>query len=96
VAGIMICDYFLIRGRELQVEDLYLRSGIYEYRRGFNGSALVALTIGAGTGVVGKFVPAVRTLYDYSWFVGFAISFVAYYGLMKMQREPGMRAVEEA
>src|SRR5258705_9506160 len=27
VAGIMICDYFLIRGRELQLEDLYLRGG---------------------------------------------------------------------
>jgi cytosine/uracil/thiamine/allantoin permease len=28
-----------------------------------------------------------RPLYDYSWFVGFAVSFVAYYVLMKLQGE---------
>src|SRR3977135_3040723 len=36
VAGIMICDYFVIRRRVLVVDDLYLRGGIYEYSRGFN------------------------------------------------------------
>jgi NCS1 family nucleobase:cation symporter-1 len=96
VAGIMICDYFVIRGRELQVDDLYLRGGIYEYWHGFNWLALVALAAGAGTALVGLVVPSLRPLYDYSWFVGFAVSFVAYYGLMKLQREPGVRAVEEA
>src|ERR1700731_3072814 len=95
VAGIMICDYFVIRGRELQVDDLYLRGGIYEYRHGFNWLALAALAAGAGTALVGLVVPALRPLYDYSWFVGFAVSFVAYYGLMKLQREPGI-AIEEA
>jgi cytosine/uracil/thiamine/allantoin permease len=28
-------------------------------------------------------VPAVRVLYDYAWFVGFAVSFVTYYALMR-------------
>jgi cytosine/uracil/thiamine/allantoin permease len=41
-------------------------------------------------------VPSLRPLYDYSWFVGFAVSFVAYYGLMKLQRESGVPAVEGA
>ncbi|PYX19471.1 MAG: nitrate reductase, partial [Acidobacteria bacterium] len=71
VAGIMICDYFVIRGRELQVEDLYLRGGAYEYRHGFNWNALAALAAGAGTALVGLVVPPLRPLYDYSWFVGF-------------------------
>src|SRR5207245_2361405 len=95
VAGIMICDYFVIRGRELQVDDLYLRGGAYEYRHGFNWNALEALAAGAGTALVGLIVPALRILYDYSWFVGFAVSFVAYYGLMKLQREPRVAAMEE-
>ncbi len=43
VAGIMICDYFVIRRRRLQVDDLYLRGGLYEYSRGFNWRALIAL-----------------------------------------------------
>ena len=94
VAGIMICDYFILRGRELELEDLYLRGGAYEYRHGFNWSALVALAAGAATALVGLVVPALRPLYDYSWFVGFAVSFVAYYGLMKLQREREAPAVE--
>ena len=96
VAGIMICDYFVIRGRELQVDALYLRGGIYEYSHGFNWLALVALAAGAGTALVGLVVPSLRVLYDYSWFVGFAVSFVAYYGLMKWQTEPKVPAMEQA
>src|SRR3979409_230475 len=83
VAGIMICDYFVVRGRTLLVEDLYLRNGAYEYSHGFNRAALAALAAGAGTALVGLVVPPLRILYDYSWFVGFVVSFVAYYIFMK-------------
>jgi nucleobase:cation symporter-1, NCS1 family len=83
VAGIMICDYFVIRRRVLIVDDLYLRGRTYEYSRGFNWLAIAALFLGAGTALVGLVVPSVRVLYDYSWFVGFAVAFVAYYALTK-------------
>src|ERR1700733_4384215 len=86
VAGIMICDYFVIRRRVLQVDDLYLRGGLYEYSRGFNGRALIALALGAGTALAGLGISSVRALYDYSWFVGFAVSFAAYYAMMRPQR----------
>jgi len=86
VAGIMICDYFVIRRRVLQVDDLYLRGGIYEYSKGFNWRAVIALALGAGTALVGLLAPSVRVLYDYSWFVGFAVSFAIYYAMMKLQR----------
>src|SRR6266849_4437620 len=87
VAGIMICDYFVIRRRVLVVDDLYLRGGVYEYSRGFNWLAVIALALGAGTALVGLVVPALRALYSYSWFVGFAVSFVAYYVFMQFQRQ---------
>jgi len=87
VAGIMICDYFIIRRRVLQVDDLYLRDGIYEYSRGFNWRAVGALALGAGTALAGLQLHVIRVLYDYSWFVGFAVSFVAYYAMMRMQRQ---------
>ncbi len=96
VAGIMICDYFVVRGRTLLVEDLYLRDGTYEYSHGFNWVALAALASGAGTALVGLVVPPLRTLYDYSWFVGFCVSFLTYYALMKSQKEPRVSALEEA
>jgi len=82
VAGIMICDYFVIRRRVLVLDDLYLRGGAYEYSGGFNWRAVLALFAGAGMALVGLVVPPVRFLYDYSWFVGFAVSFVSYYALM--------------
>ena len=91
VAGIMICDYFVIRNRVLRVDDLYLRNGVYEYSGGFNWRAIAALIMGAGVALIGLVVQPLRVLYDYSWFVGFAVSFVAYYVLMRSSREATCR-----
>jgi nucleobase:cation symporter-1, NCS1 family len=88
VAGIMICDYYVVRRRVLLLNDLYLRDGAYQYSGGFNWLALAALAAGAGTALIGLVVPSLRTLYDYSWFVGFAVSFVSYYVLMKFSGLP--------
>ena len=94
VAGIMICDYFLVRVRVLSVDDLYLRDGIYEYSHGFNWMALIALAAGAGTALVGLVIPTLRPLYDYSWFVGFFVSFVLYFALMKLVSQTEVNAAE--
>jgi len=96
VAGIMICDYFVVRRCFLKVDDLYLRGGIYEYSSGFNWSAVFALALGAGTALIGLAIPSVRVLYDYSWFVGFAVSFAAYYVMMKFQRPPVLSPISMA
>ena len=82
IAGVLICDYFLVRGKILAVEDLYRRGGQYEYSRGFNWQAIVALAAGAGVAFVGLVVPTLRILYNYAWFVGFLVSFVTYFALM--------------
>jgi NCS1 family nucleobase:cation symporter-1 len=86
VAGIMICDYFIVRRQLLLVDDLYLRGSVYEYSGGFNWKAIAALVIGSGIALMGLVVPSLRFLYDYSWFVGFAVAFVAY--LLLMPRAP--------
>ncbi|HKN36471.1 MAG TPA: NCS1 family nucleobase:cation symporter-1 [Terriglobales bacterium] len=87
LAGIMICDYFVVRKRKLLTPDLYLRGGAYEYADGVNWIAIAALVLAAGTALVGLVVPSLRMLYDYSWFVGFAVSFIAYYGFTKLWRK---------
>ena len=83
IAGILICDYFLVRNQHLEVKDLYIRNGIYEYKNGFNPKAIIALAAGVFVALIGLIIPSLHFLYDYAWFVGFAVSFVLYYFLMK-------------
>lgn len=82
VAGIMIADYFFIRGTRLDTESLYRRDGAYEYRKGINPRALIALVAGVFIALIGLLVPDLRFLYDYAWFVGFGTSAVVYLALM--------------
>lgn len=86
IAGIMICDYFLVRDRHLLLADLYRRDGVYEYKSGFNPKAIVALLAGVLIALIGLAVPALRCLYDYAWFVGLFVSGALYFALMRGQR----------
>jgi len=85
IAGIMICDYYIVRRRQLVVEDLYRRGGAYEYGGGFNPRAMIALVAGIAIALIGLAVPGLRWLYDYAWFVGFFVSGALYFLLMRSQ-----------
>jgi NCS1 family nucleobase:cation symporter-1 len=80
IAGIFIADYWLVRRARLSLADLYRADGIYGR---WNPKALVALVAGIATALIGLVVPALRVLYDYAWFVGFAVAFVLYTALMR-------------
>jgi NCS1 family nucleobase:cation symporter-1 len=82
IAGIMIADYFIVRRRSLSLDALYNRGGAYEYTRGVNWRALIALVLGVLTALSGLLLPSLRWLYDYAWFVGFLISAAAHCILM--------------
>ena len=96
IGGIMICDYFLIRGRRLRLAELFRTKGVYSYDGGFNWRAIAALVV-AIIPVIPGFLRAATTpggqvadpgfwdsLYVYAWFITFAIGFVLYYVLMKV------------
>ena len=96
VGGIMIVDYFFIRKKELNAVDLYREQGEYTYTNGFNFKAIIALLLGIlpnGPGFLLQiklidatvFPEWISHLYNYAWFVGFAVSGVVYYILMKKQ-----------
>jgi nucleobase:cation symporter-1, NCS1 family len=85
IAGIMICDHYIVRRRKLVIEELYRRGGAYEYRHGFNPKAIAALIVGVLIALIGLVVPAVRWLYDYAWFAGFVIAGGLYFLLMRQQ-----------
>lgn len=86
IAGILICDYFVRRKTILNAEDLYRRNGVYEFSRGVHWKAIAALAIGCAVAFVGLIYPPVRALYDYAWFVGFAVSFLTYLALTAGKR----------
>jgi len=86
IAGVLIADYFLVRKRELDVRDLYVRGGKYEYTKGFNPKAIIALVAGVVVALIGLIVLDLRVLYDYAWFVGFAVAFGVYILLMAERR----------
>ncbi len=83
IAGVMIADYFVVRKRQLSVTDLYRRNGLYEYDRGVNYRAVLALALGIIVALLGLVLPPVRWLYDYAWFVGFLVAGAAYVILMQ-------------
>jgi NCS1 family nucleobase:cation symporter-1 len=92
IAGIMIVDYFVIRRRELAVDDLYRRGGAYEYSRGVNWIAMLALAIGIAPNLPGFLnaigaikAPAIAiAIYDWAWFVGLAVAALVYYAGMRL------------
>ena len=86
IAGIMIADYFIVRKRVLQADDLYRRNGAYEYRNGVNPCAVISLLAGIFLALIGLVVPGLAWLYNYAWFVGFAVSAGVYILMMRACR----------
>ncbi|MEA2570155.1 MAG: nucleobase:cation symporter, family [Acidobacteriota bacterium] len=86
IAGVLIADYWLIRDKNLVLPDLYRETGEYRYAKGWNWRAVVATVIACFFAWIGRFVPSMKTLYDYAWFVGFGVALVVYYALMKIAK----------
>src|SRR5713226_9347750 len=95
IGGIMIADYYVLRHRQLHLAGLYRTDSEYRYTNGFSLIAIFALVVAVLPNLPGFLVtvklvdptnvPAffVR-LYDYAWFVGFAIAFVVYLALRRL------------
>jgi len=60
IAGILICDYWVIRKQKLSLKDLYLENGLYSYDNGFNWRAVAAFVLAIAP-VVPGFLRAATT-----------------------------------
>jgi NCS1 family nucleobase:cation symporter-1 len=89
IAAILIADYWVFRHQTLRVVELYQQSGQYFYGTGYNGLAVWSLVAGIVVSLIGKVVPALAWLFNYSWFVGFVVSFVVYVILMRARYAGG-------
>ncbi len=74
LAGIMICDYYVIRHRRLNVQDLYKKDGQYRYHGGINWCGIIAWILGT---------VAANLFSDYGYLFGFPTGFVVYLILTK-------------
>jgi len=92
IAGILIADYFFVRGTRLNTEAFYQRRGDYEYYKGWNLWALLALALGiapsltgflTAVGVVSNAPAFLVEIYNYAWFVGAFTSGILYFLFMR-------------
>ncbi|MBA2621455.1 MAG: cytosine permease, partial [Acidobacteria bacterium] len=84
IAGVLIADYWFVRNKNLNLGDLYRTKGVYRYTSGWNWRAVAATILGCFFAWIGLIIPSLRFLYDYAWFVGFGVSFLAHLVLMKV------------
>lgn len=94
IAGILIADYIFIRRCRLNTAAFYRRNGDYEYHKGWNLYAILALILGIAPSITG-FLTAVGVvnnapgflvqLYNYAWFVGAFTSGILYYLFMRLR-----------
>jgi NCS1 family nucleobase:cation symporter-1 len=95
IAGIMICDYWVLRRQKLSLPDLFDPRGRYSYGGGVNWRAIAALLVAIAPCVPG-FIRAATTpggrvadpgffdtLYTYAWFITFALGFGLYFAFMR-------------
>ena len=99
----MIADYYVLRHRQLQLAGLYRTDSEYRYTNGFSLIAIFALIVAVLPNLPGFLVtvklvdpagvpPFFVRLYDYAWFVGFAIAFVVYLALRTLNLERTARS----
>lgn len=99
IGGVMVTDYYMIRRRELSVEDLYSTSptGAYYYSGGFNLAAVAALVVGVLPAIPGFLekveivseVPKVFSIiYGNAWFISTFLAGFCYWGLSVMLKRP--------
>jgi NCS1 family nucleobase:cation symporter-1 len=74
VGGIMICDYYVIRRRRINVPELYQPRGQFFFSGGVNPAGLIAWVVAGGV--------AVWQL-QYAYLVGLPLGFLVYWLLMK-------------
>lgn len=84
VLGILLCDYFIIHKKNLNVESLFDLNGPFAFGgKGIHWNAIIALVSGVATALAGFWIPGLKWLYTLSWFSGFTVSFFVYFLLAK-------------
>lgn len=80
--AIIVVDFYLLRKRTVDVDDLYRTvAGRYYYRKGVNPRAVAAFIPAAVVAAVVALVPALGSAAPFSWFVGAFLGGAIYYAI---------------
>ncbi|KAL1638649.1 uracil permease [Diplodia intermedia] len=102
IAGVMICDYYIVRKGFLDVRQLYSgrKTGAYFFTAGFHWRGYAAYIAGilinvvGFAGAVGRDVPVGATyIYNVNFFAGFIVSSAMYWALCKISPIPATSEV---
>src|SRR5688572_4460917 len=101
IAGILICDYWVLRKQKLDLAALFDPKGKYSYSNGINWRAMISLALAIAP-VVPGFIHAASTpggqvamptfldtVYTYAWFVTFGLGFALYWVLSDREGKMG-------
>lgn len=100
IAGIMLCDYFILRRTRLDAAALYRNDGPYA---GINWRAMLVLVLSVLPNLPGFinaaskqpiFPPIFDQIYTYAWFVGIAVAIVLYAIMMAGRATPAGKPLE--
>jgi len=104
LAGTMVCDYYLIKKRKLDIDQLYTDRGIYWYNGGWNWRAYVSFVTGFAPLLPG-FAKSIDNsldvggawkIYTFAWIFGFFLSMMVHYVLNTYISVATESLVEEA
>jgi len=104
LAGVMVCDYYLIKKQKLNIHELYRDHGIYWYDAGFNWRAFAAFAGGFAPLLPG-FSKSIQNnldvggaweIYTFAWIFGFFSAMLLYYIICTYISPPTSAMVDEA
>ncbi|KAF2687403.1 hypothetical protein K458DRAFT_333812 [Lentithecium fluviatile CBS 122367] len=104
LAGTMVCDYYIIKKRKLNIDELYTSHGIYWYNGGWNWRAYVSFVIGFAPllpGFAKSIEPTLNVggawkIYSFAWIFGFHLSMLSHYVICTYISPPTASIIEEA
>ncbi|MFK3730186.1 cytosine permease [Streptomyces sp. NPDC088090] len=101
VSGILVAEYWIVRGTRLRPADLYRRGGPFWYAGGWNWRAVVSFLVGgvlavggssgenSGLGANGPALPFLSALDDFGWLAGLVAAGGLYTALTRWARRAG-------
>lgn len=93
IAGIMICDFYIIKRKVIALNQLYSsKDSKYWYTKGTNYIAIIAWLISILIVSTVKYIPFLSILSINGWVLGFALAFILYYLLNAVFRKMGAHA----